>query len=114
MSTTGPQLEKEAFSSVRVEAPTVIAEGVLAGLEPPASIKPFPAATTVVTPEETRLGGHEFTDQAHGSNRRATTAFSRASDPVDSGNAVGNVNTDPGEGMLHEKATHTSAQVPDL
>ena len=62
MSTTGPQLEKEAFSSVRVEAPTVIAEGVLAGLEPPASIKPFPAATTVVTPEETRLAVASLTE----------------------------------------------------
>ena len=61
MSTTAPKLENPALASAIVVAPTVITEGVLAGEVLAASTLLFPAATTVVTPEETRLAAASLT-----------------------------------------------------
>ena len=55
MSTTGPKLEKSALASPMLVAPTVMTEGAEAGEVVLASARSFPAATTVVTPEATRL-----------------------------------------------------------
>ena len=63
MSTTEPKLEKSALASAMVEAPTVMAEGVLAGELLAASSSSFPAATTVVTPDETRLAAASLTEE---------------------------------------------------
>ena len=61
MSTTGPKLEKEALASVILVAPTAMTEGVQAGEKSDASLWSFPAAATVVTPEETRLAAASLT-----------------------------------------------------
>lgn len=51
MLTQLPQLEKDDLVSEGVEDPTVMARWALAGLKLQASSLPFPAATTVVTPD---------------------------------------------------------------
>ena len=55
MSMTAPKLENSDLESLTLVAPTVMTEGVQAGEILAASIPSFPAETTVVTPEETRL-----------------------------------------------------------
>lgn len=61
MSITAPKLEKGALASWMLVAPTAMTEGVQAGEKSKASLWSFPAAATVVTPEETRLAAASFT-----------------------------------------------------
>jgi len=61
MSMTAPKLENSALASAMVVAPTAMTEGVQAGEKSKPSVWSFPAAATVVTPEETSLAAASLT-----------------------------------------------------